>query len=168
MISPPSPALCRRVQTGHQSLGGGFFIAGGAVDLAGQEKPGNTLCFKGMAQLTRIDVVIFDGVARPHHAGPLEAGNCRQKCDLHLLRQRGRDPVRIDRRIVQPLGLQEDLMAVALAEADDLVLDRGAIARAAALDLPGIHRRTMHIGPDNGVRSLGGAGDAALNLRDYR
>ena len=56
-------------------------------------------------------------------------------------------------------------MAVALAEADDLVLDRGAIARAAALDLPGIHRRTMHVGPDDGVGGLGGAGDAALDLR---
>ena len=58
-------------------------------------------------------------------------------------------------------------MAVALAEADDLVLDRGAIARAAALDLPGIHRRAMHIGPDDRVGGLGGAGDAALDLRIF-
>ena len=56
-------------------------------------------------------------------------------------------------------------MAVAIAEADDLVLDRGAIARAAALDLAGIHRRAMHIGPDHLMGRRRGPGDAALDLR---
>ena len=81
------------IQPRHQALGGGLLVSGGAVDLAGQEKPGNALCFQGMAQLARIDVVVFDGIARPHHAGPLEAGNGRQECDLHILGQRGRDAV---------------------------------------------------------------------------
>ena len=83
---------------------------------------------------------------------------------LHLLRQRGRDAVRIDRRIVEPLGLEKDLVPVALAEAHDLVLDRRAIARSAALDLPGIHRRAMHIVADDLVGRVGRAGDAALDL----
>src|SRR6266481_7197981 len=56
-------------------------------------------------------------------------------------------------------------MSVAVAEADDLVLDRGAIARSDALDLPGIHRRAMHIGPDHLMGCGGGPGDAALDLR---
>ena len=56
-------------------------------------------------------------------------------------------------------------MAVAIAEADDLVLDRRAIARAAALDLAGIHRRAMHIGPDHLMGRRRGPGDAALDLR---
>ncbi len=86
---------------------------------------------------------------------------------LHLLGQRGRDAVRIDRRVVEALGLEENLVPVALAEAHDLVLDRGAIARAAARDLPGIHRRAVHIRPDDVVRRLRGAGDAALDLRRF-
>jgi hypothetical protein len=45
-------------------------------------------------------------------------------------------PFWIDGRIVEPLRLEEDLVAVALAEADDLILDRGAVARAAARNLP--------------------------------
>ena len=56
-------------------------------------------------------------------------------------------------------------MAVAIAEADDLVLDRGAIARAAALDLAGIHRRAMHIGPDHVMGRRRRPGDPALDLR---
>src|ERR1700738_888404 len=56
-------------------------------------------------------------------------------------------------------------MAVAIAEADDLVLDRRAIARPGALDLPGIHRRAMHIGPDHLMGCRRRAGDAALDLR---
>ena len=110
-------------------------------------------------------MVVFDGVARPHHARLFEPRNGRHQRELHVLRQRGRNAVRIDRGVVETFRLEENLMAVALAEADDLVLDRGAIARAAALDLPGIHRRAMHIGPDDRVRRLGGAGDAALDLR---
>ena len=52
----------------------------------------------------------------------------------------------IDGRIVEPLRLQKDLVAFAVGEADDLVLDRGAIARAAAGDRAGIDRRSMRVG----------------------
>ena len=55
-------------------------------------------------------------------------------------------------------------MPVAFAEAHDLVLDRWAIARPAARDLAGIHRRAVNIVADDPVRRLGGAGDAALDL----
>ena len=58
-------------------------------------------------------------------------------------------------------------MPVALAEADDLVLDRGAIARPAALDLAGIHRRAMHIGADDLMGLRRRAGDGALDLRRF-
>ena len=74
-------------------------------------------------------------------------------------------PFGIDRGVVETFRLQEDLVPVAIAEADDLVLDRGAIARPGALDLPGIHRRAMHVGPDHLMGRRRGAGDAALDLR---
>ena len=89
----------------------------------------------------------------------------RRNCFLHLGRQRGRKPIGIDGRIVEPFGLEENLVAVAIGEADDLVFDRRAIARPAALDPPGIHRRTMQIVGDDPVRLGGGAGDMAADLR---
>ena len=110
-------------------------------------------------------MVVFDGIARPDHPGPFQPRNGREQRELHVLRQRGRDAVRIDRVVVEPFRLEEDLVPVALAEAHDLVLDRRAIARAAALDLAGIHRRAMHIGADDRVGRPVGAGDAALDLR---
>ncbi len=58
-------------------------------------------------------------------------------------------------------------MSVALAEAHDLVLDRRAIARSAARDLPGIHRRAMHVRPDDLVRRRRRARDAAFDLRRF-
>ena len=140
------------VEPGDQSLRRSLLVAGGAVDLAGQEKPGEPLGLQRRLQLARIDVVVFDGVARPDDARVFQARNGRDQRALDVLRQRGRNAVRIDRVIVEPFRLQENLVAVALAEADDLVLDRRAIARAAARDLAGIHRRTMHIGADDRVR----------------
>ena len=74
-------------------------------------------------------------------------------------------PFGIDRVVVEAFRLQENLVAVAIAEADDLVLDRGAIARPDALDLAGIHRRAMHVGADHLMGRRRGAGDAALDLR---
>ena len=67
--------------------------------------------------------------------------------------------------IVEPFRLQKNLMAVALAEFDDLVFDRRTIARAAARDLSGIHRRAMHVGADDLVRRFDRARDAAFDLR---
>src|SRR2546421_7605988 len=40
------------------------------------------------------------------------------------------------------------------------VLDRRAVARAAAGDLPGIHRRAVYVGANDVVRRRRGAGDA--------
>ena len=55
-------------------------------------------------------------------------------------------------------------MAVALAEAHDFVLDGRAIARPPALDLARVHRRAVHVGPDDVMGRRHGAGDRALDL----
>ena len=61
-------------------------------------------------------------------------------------------------------------MAFAGGEADHLVLDGGAIARACGLDLAGIHRSPVEIGADDRVRVVGRPGDMAgdLGRRDFR
>ena len=60
-------------------------------------------------------------------------------------------------------------MAAALLEADDLVFDGRAIARADAFDGAGVHRRAGQIGGDDGVGRFGRVGDVAGNLprRDH-
>src|SRR5438045_539275 len=56
-------------------------------------------------------------------------------------------------------------MPLALRETHDLVLDRWAIARADAGDLPRIHRRAAKIGANDGMRRRGRHRDVADDLR---
>src|SRR4029453_18242757 len=55
----------------------------------------------------------------------------------------------IDGVIIEPLGFEENLMRRAIAKTMDLVLDRRAIARPRALDLPGIHGRALDVRRDD-------------------
>ena len=124
------------IETGDKPLRRSLFVAGGAVDLPCQKQPRQTPGLQRRIEFARVDMVVFDGIARTDHPHPLKAGNRGQNRQLHLFRQRGRNAVGIDRRVVESFRLQKDLMSVAVAEADDLVLDRRAIARSGALDLP--------------------------------
>src|SRR5262249_33389173 len=106
-------------------------------------------------------------ITRAQDFGGSEPGDRGEQLSLHLFWQRRRDSVGVDRRIVESLRLEKNLMSVALAEADDLVLDRGAIARPAALDLARIHRRAVDIGLDDRGRRPCGSRDSAANLRVF-
>src|ERR1700730_13658585 len=55
-------------------------------------------------------------------------------------------------------------MPIALAEAHDLVLDRGAITRPFARDLARIHRRAVDVVADDAMSGGVRARNAALNL----
>ena len=79
-------------------------------------------------------MVVFDRIARFDHPDLLQPVDRAQKVFLHVDRQRGADPVGIDQRRIQPLGLEKDLVPIAIAEAVDLVLDRWAIARTLRAD----------------------------------
>ena len=46
-----------------QALCGGFFVAGGAVDLSGEEEALDGFGFKAGFEVARVEVVVFDGVA---------------------------------------------------------------------------------------------------------
>src|SRR5712692_2332369 len=48
------------VHASEQALGGGFFIAGRAVDLAGEVEPLERLCFERGVKISWIEIVVFD------------------------------------------------------------------------------------------------------------
>ncbi len=73
---------------------------------------------------------------------------------LHIFRQAGRDAVRVHRRIVQAFRLQEDIVAILVREADNLVLDRRTIPRTPSSDLARVNSRPVDILPYNRVRRL--------------
>ena len=55
--------------------------------------------------------------------------------DLNIVGETGRYAIRIQFARIQPLRLDEDLVAAPVGEPDHLVLDGRAIARARAFDL---------------------------------
>ena len=116
-------------------------------------------------QAARIEVVVLDRVAGPQDVRVLAAAHRADEVELHVERQRGRDPVRIDLVRVEALGLEIDLVAVALREAHDLVLDRRAVARADALDDARVHRRAVEAAADDVVGARVGVRDPARPLR---
>src|SRR3569623_502509 len=127
--------LERGVRTGDEALHRGLLIAARAVDLAGEVQALHAPRLERRLDLARIDEVVLDRVTRPRHLRALEAGDRADERELDVERQRRRDPVRIDLRRVDALGLEVDLVAVFVRKPDDLVLDRRAVARPGALDL---------------------------------
>src|SRR4029077_20836269 len=81
------------------------------------------------------------------------------------LRQRRGNTVGIDGFVVQSLGLQENLMPVALGKPNHLVFNRRTVTRADAVDLPRIHRRQMQVLTDDRMRRRGGRSYVAIALR---
>src|SRR5690606_15350105 len=152
------------VEAGNQTLRAGFLVAGGAVDLAGEEQSGNGLGFQRGMQAARIEIVVLDGVAGATDVRVLEAGNAANQVNLHIERQRGRDAVRIELADAQTFGFQEDLMRGLVGKTHHLVLDRRAIARADTLDLAAVHRRAVQRASDDLVGAFAGVGDPARPL----
>ena len=151
----------RRIEPRGQALRRRLLIAGRAVDLAGEEQARDVARLQRRAQPARIDELIFDRIAGPDDLDALQARDAAHEVALNVGRQRGRNAVGIDERIVEPLGLEEDLVAVAVGEALHLVLDRRAIARPPALDRAGEQRRAVEVRADDVVRALVGPGDRA-------
>ena len=83
---------------------------------------------------------------------------------MHIAGQAGRDAVDVDFKRVAALGLEEKLVLRLFGEAHDLVLDRGAVARAAGVDLAGVHWRAFEVFANQIVDRLVGVGDVAGEL----
>ena len=123
-LDGPSPARSGGgIETSDQALRGGLLIACRAIDLPCQEQPGESLSLQGGLQFARVHMIVFDGISGPEHPGLLQPRDRRHQRELDLFRQRGGDAVGVDGRVVESLRLQKDLVPIALAKADDLVLD---------------------------------------------
>lgn len=81
---------------------------------------------------------------------------------LHILRHGRGKPLYIPFDRIQSFRLKEELVAVFIRKAHDLILDRGAVACARSVNRAGIHRRTMDVFADDAVRFFVGIGQVAL------
>ena len=136
------------VDAGHEALRGGLLVAGGAVDLAGEEEAAGGADFEGAAELAGLDEVVFDGVAGAEHFGGLEARDGADHGLLHVGGQAGVGALDVDLVGAESLGFQEERVRVLVREADDLVFDRGAVAGARGLDGAVVHGRAVQVVAD--------------------
>jgi hypothetical protein len=83
---------------------------------------------------------------------------------LNVIGETGRDAVRVDLVGSEAFGFDEDLVRSLVREADHLVFDARAVARADAFDLSREHRRAIRRGADDLVRALRGRGEMAGEL----
>src|ERR1700730_12680942 len=95
--------------------------------------------FQGRSELSWIHIIVFDCVARPQDLCLLETWYGSSQLTLDDLRQRCGDAIRIDGVVIQPLGLQEDLVTITVGKPNNLVLDRWAVPGADTFNLPGVH-----------------------------
>ncbi len=169
LVPPRTPGiLALHLQAGvdarQQPLCRRLFVAGGAVDLAGEKQAADRLGFERGFQVARIVVIVFDGVAGTQDVRVFQPGNRAHDGELHVERQRSRNAVGIDLVGGQAFGFEKDLVAVLVGKARDLVLDRRAIARPHPVDHAGIQGRTIEAAANDLVRFGRGVGYPARAL----
>ncbi len=152
------------VDAGHQPLGGRLFIAGRAVNLTGEVETLHQFCLQRWMKLRGRGIIVLHRITPAQHLGLLESRNVLEHGLLHVVGQARADPVAVILQRVAAFRLQKNLMPVFVRKADDLVFDGGAIARSAALDLAGVHRCPVQIGPDQVVDGFICIRDVAIEL----
>jgi len=145
-----------------------WLTPGRAQDLARQEQAGDGVRHQGLADLPRVHEVVFHRVPGARDLGALQTGDGTDVCDLHVQRQAGGQAAGVDLVRVQALRLDEDLVAFVVGEADDLVLDRRAVARPAPRDAAGVQRGAVQVRADHRERRRRGPRDVARHARQGR
>ena len=152
------------IDSGNESLPCRFFVACCAIDLPGEEQASKQFCFESMAQLRRVEKVVFDGIAGAVNLAVGERGNLAQRLNLDIQRKRRREPVQVVFASRFALRLEEELMRILIGKGYDFSLDTRAITRSDTLDCAVVKRRirqasaerVVHLrrGVDNPTRAL--------------
>ncbi len=149
-------------------MGRSLFVTRRAVDLAGQIKAFHPLGLEGGTQLYRIDEVVLDGVCRAHDVRLLQAADSSDQLGLDLYGQAVAQTRRVDLLGVQSFGLEDDLVAVPLRKADDLVFKRGAITGRHPFNDAAVQGGQVQVFPHHLVDLLAGVPDETGNLGQPR
>ncbi len=153
------------IDTGHQPLGGRFFIAGRSIDLPGEIQVSDQLRLQRRLELRGIEIVVFDGVCRTENADLLKPFDGPEGRKLRLQRQRRGKALQIILKGIPAFRLQKKLMRILSCKGPELIFYRRAIARADALDLAGKKRRPVESRPQDIVDTRIGMNQKATFLR---
>ena len=152
------------VQSGQQALGGGFLVAGGAVELTRTVQSPHHLAFQRGFQTGGVHAVVLDGVGRAHDLDVLKAPDAAVKGVLHILRQAAGGTLQIHLFGVLAAGFHKNGVAVLARKAHHLVLDGGAVTRADTLDHAAVQRAALDVVQNDLVGLRVRVGDPAFHL----
>src|SRR5262249_59939141 len=93
--------------------------------------------------------IVLDRVADAHDLDTAQGWDRAEHLPLHILRERCVAALDVDLVRRPALGLQEHAVALLIGKADDLILDRWAVARPNPLDHAAEYGRTVDIGPND-------------------
>lgn len=154
------------IDPGEESLSGGFFVAACAVDLSGEKEVGDGLQFEPREEAARIDGVVLDGVAVVNDLGVFEADDRVNQVFLGGGREAGADAIGVDQIGREGDRFKEDLVSIAVGEANDFVFDARAVAGSETFDLAAIHGGLVEVLADRVVSTGVGVGDMARDLAE--
>src|SRR5262245_57063137 len=109
-------------------------------------------------------MVVFNSIARLKYFNMLKTWDRSNELLLHRRRQGSGYPVGVDGVVIKTFGLKEDLMAIPFTEANDFVLDGGAVAGTDTAYLARVHGRLGDIFLNDAMGLARCARYAALNL----
>ena len=84
------------VNAGQQSLGSGFFIAGGTVNLSGKEQARHLFQLQTVIQFLRIDIIVLNRISVTDNTDIFQPLDGMDKRFLHVGRERGGNAVGIN------------------------------------------------------------------------
>src|SRR4030043_140602 len=116
-----------RIDSCNQSLGGGFLIAGGAVDLSGVEEPFDLFRFKRRPEFCGVNKIILDGITWPDDLHIFKALDRSQHLYLDIEWKAGGDPIRVDLFRIPSIRFKKDLVPLLLGKANHLVFNRRTV-----------------------------------------
>ena len=117
-----------------------------------------------MLQLSRVEIIVFDGISRTIHHQVFEARNLLQRFQLNLHRQGRRESVQVKFTGSFSLRLQEKLVLGFVGERHNFGFDTWAVARSDTLDLSVEKGRVGQSFPQGGMYILVGEARPTLQL----
>ena len=117
-----------------------------------------------MVELSRVEVVVFDGISWSVNLQVGKARNLLERVDLNVHRQGRAESVEIHLVGVLTLWLKEEHVLVSVGEGVEFGLDARAVARSDALNLSIEKGRVVESASKNLVHFLVGVADPAREL----
>ena len=111
------------IEASHQPLGGGLFIARGAIELTRRKQAADAFALQGGPELGGRQVVVFDGIGRAQHHTVLQPRQGSQQAELQPFGQACGKALHVDLGGVAAFGFQKYLVTVLIGKAHDLVFN---------------------------------------------